>query len=173
MGYRTVEWACEGEISLERADLLEKIAPCSLVCHTCTAYEHGVICESAKQLLKYLEGVGEFYEQHCPEEAERFLPFAKELEKYGSGHCSGCRNREHHSCSIKGCFILDCTKQHGVDFCGECDQFPCDKTRTLFEEEVYVQWLEGNQKIKLYGIEEFWKENGIRPHYLPYKKDDV
>lgn len=25
----------------------------------------------------------------------------------------------------KGVFLLECTKNHGVDFCGECNEFPC------------------------------------------------
>lgn len=155
---------------MKREELLEKIAPCSLVCYTCAVYEQGVICESAKQLLRYLEGVSEFYEKHCPTEVERFEIFAEELNKYGAGKCSGCRDEEHHGCSIQGCFILACTKEHHVDFCGECGEFPCNKTRPIFEEEVYVQWLEGNEAIKRFGIEEFWKKSSIKPHYKPYSK---
>lgn len=31
------------------------------------------------------------------------------------------------------------------------------KTQGIFEEIVYRQWLEGNQQIREYGIEAFWK----------------
>lgn len=153
---------------MKKEEILKKIAPCSLVCYTCGSYEQGVICESAKQLLQYLEGIEEFYKKHCPDKVERFGIFVEELKRFGSGECSGCRNREHHGCSIQGCFILECTKENDVDFCGECKKFPCDKVQELFEEEVYSQWLEGNKEIKALGIEEFWKRSSIKPHYKPY-----
>ena len=66
--------------------------------------------------------------------------------------------------------VVQRRKIHGVDFCGECNEFPCKKTQGLFEETVYQQWLEGNQQIREYGIEEFWKNNSENPHYKPYKK---
>lgn len=171
-GYEVLEhvWALICRETGVRKELLNKIAPCSLVCHTCGGYAQGIICESAKQLSEYLEGVQEFYEKHCPDKVGRFRVFTEELEQFATGKCSGCRNREHHSCSIKGCFILECTKEHGVDFCGECHEFPCNKTQAIFEEEVYLQWLEGNKEIKALGIEEFWEKNRVRPHYKPYRK---
>ena len=66
--------------------------------------------------------------------------------------------------------VLKRRKNHGVDFCGECNEFPCKKAQGIFEEIVYRQWLEGNQQIREYGIEAFWKNNSENPHYRPYKK---
>lgn len=155
---------------MNKEEILEKTAPCSLVCHTCAGYEQGVLCQSARQLLHYLNGMQEFYKTHHPDQADRFRVFMEELEQMSGGPCSGCRNREHHSCSIQGCFILECTQKHSVDFCGECESFPCDRTRELFDDEVYAQWLEGNQEIQASGIEEFWKKHSVKPHYQQYKK---
>ncbi|BCZ46459.1 hypothetical protein psyc5s11_25260 [Clostridium gelidum] len=156
---------------MKKKGLLEKIAPCSLMCHTCIAYEDGVISQTAKQLSKYTEGICEFYEKHSPNEIERFKVFQEELAKYSAGKCSGCRNKEHLGCSIKGCFILDCTKERDIDYCGECAEFPCDKMQKIFEEEVYMQWLKGNREIKNWGIEVFWEKNCERPHYKAYKEN--
>lgn len=72
--------------------------------------------------------------------------------------------------ALKGVFYLSVQRTIGVDFCGECYEFPCKKTQGLFEEIVYRQWLEGNQQIREYGIEAFWKNNSEHPHYKPYKK---
>lgn len=155
---------------MDKKQILQKVAPCSLMCHTCSAYKDGVIYKSANQLLKSLGGIKEFYQKHMPDVAESYSNFESFLKIYGSGMCSGCRNSEHNACSIKGCFILQCVTEHGVDFCGECSEFPCTKTRGLFEEEVYKQWLSGNQQIKEYGIEAFWKNNSERPHYEKYIK---
>lgn len=158
------------DTGMKKEELLEHIAPCSLMCYTCSAYEKGVICETAGKLLMYMEGVQEFYEKHNPGAADDHAVFIKELERSCMGVCSGCRNREHHGCSIEGCFILECTKEHQVDFCGECDEFPCKKTGPLFEEEVYLQWRKGNEEIREWGIERFWERHHETPHYQAYKQ---
>ncbi len=158
---------------MNREELLAKVAPCSLMCHTCGAYKDGVIYHSANQLLEYLDGVCEFCERHSPNEVGHFKIFQEQLSKYGRGPCSGCRNREHHTCSIQGCFILECTKEHGIDYCGECPEFPCHKVKSLFEDEVYLQWLNGSQEIKGHGIEGFWHRNCEKPHYKAYKERNI
>lgn len=155
---------------MEKNEILNKVAPCSLMCHTCSAYKNGVICESSKTLLKYLDGIKEFYEKHIPDAVKDYNAFERVLGMYSAAPCLGCRSTKHHKCSIKGCFLLECTKKHGVDFCGECKEFPCKKTRELFEEEVYRQWLNGNQQIHDKGIEFFWENNSKNPHYRPYKE---
>lgn len=154
---------------MERNEILKKVAPCSLMCHTCSAYCNGVICEYSQTLLKYLDGMKEFYEKHIPDAVESYKNFKEVLCMYNAGPCSGCRSTEHNGCSIEGCFLLECTKKHGIDFCGECEEFPCQKVHKLFEEVVYRQWLDGNQQIRDYGIEYFWEKNSENPHYKPYK----
>lgn len=139
------------------------------MCHTCKAYHHGVICQSAKQLSTYLDGMKEFYEKHYPSQVESHNIFLQSLKTYSAGTCFGCSDRQHHGCSIEGCFILECSIEHHVDFCGECSEFPCNKTMAIFEEEVYCQWLSGNLEIQKKGIEAFWKNNCERPHYQAYK----
>lgn len=155
---------------VDRNELLKKVAPCSLMCHTCSAYVDGIICDSSKTLLHYLSGMREFYEKHIPDAAENYERFEKLLKRYGSGPCAGCRSSEHNGCSIEGCFLLECTKTHHVDFCGECKEFPCDRTRIIFEDEVYEKWLNGNRQIKEHGILYYWETNCITPHYEAYKK---
>ncbi|MDE6052368.1 MAG: DUF3795 domain-containing protein [Lachnospiraceae bacterium] len=155
---------------MDKSEILKNVAPCSLMCHTCSGYHHGVICESAKTLLKYLEGMKEFYEKHLPDAVESYSNFEEVLRMYRSAPCSGCRSTEHNGCSIERCFLLECTKKHNIDFCGECDEFPCKKAMELFEEEVYGQWLAGNQQIRDHGIEFFWENNSGSPHYKAYKK---
>lgn len=154
---------------MNKNELLKRIAPCSLMCHTCSAYNDGVICNTSKTLLKYLEGMEEFYKKHIPDAVESYSNFEDVLYMYSAAPCEGCRSIEHNGCSIKGCFLLECTKEHGIDFCGECNEFPCQKTTDLFEEEVYKQWLNGNQQIRDNGIETFWENNSENPHYKAYK----
>lgn len=158
---------------MKRNKLLENIAPCSLMCYTCGGYEKGAICRLSGELAGYLEGIYEFYETHADpdyrEHLERFRIFQEELFKLGEAKCGGCRSGIHNGCSIRGCFLLECVQTHSVDFCGECPEFPCDKVHSVFEEEVYVQWLEGNEKIRESGADQFWEERRRMPHYKKYK----
>ena len=155
---------------MNREEILERVAPCSLMCHTCTAFCKGEIAGAAKNLLHYLKGIKGFYAKHMPDAVESYESFEGILSMYAGGDCHGCRSGEHNGCSIEGCFLLECTKEHDVDFCGECSAFPCDKTKDLFEEEIYRQWLEGSLQIKEKGIEQFWEENREKPHYEAYIK---
>lgn len=155
---------------MEREELLKRIAPCSLMCHTCSGYEDGVICKKSRELLHSLREIKEFYQKHLPDKAEIYSSFEGVLAEFGNGKCGGCRDAEHNTCSIEGCFILECTREKGIDFCGECKEFPCEKTKPLFEDEVYKQWLNGGTLIKEKGIVEFWSENCEKPHYDAYKE---
>ena len=60
---------------MERNEILTKIAPCSLMCYTCSAYKQGVICKSSQTLLNYLNGIKEFYQKHMPDAVESYSNF--------------------------------------------------------------------------------------------------
>lgn len=80
---------------MDKSEIIKKVAPCSLMCHTCSAYNDGIICASAKTLLKYLEGIKEFYEVHMPDAVESYNNFEGVLSIYAGASCSGCRSTEH------------------------------------------------------------------------------
>jgi len=40
-------------------------------------------------------------------------------------------------------------RQHGVDFCFECNEYPCDKQ---FEGRTREKWLERNNRMKKIGL---------------------
>ena len=47
---RTVELCLrmsEDEFKMKKSEIIKKVAPCSLMCHTCSAYNDGIICISA------------------------------------------------------------------------------------------------------------------------------
>jgi hypothetical protein len=154
--------------------IINAIAPCSLSCITCPAMKGGQIEKYSKQLKNMFEGYYEFQNKYLPEEhkdhAEAFKTFYKHLNKYTQGNCKGCREGRNESSCIKNCFILECTLDHGVDFCGECNEFPCDKLSTdIFKPEIIDEWIENNYKIKEHGIEIFYEEAILRSHYKVYK----
>ena len=49
-------------------------------------------------------------------------------EKKADGRCEGCIESDGHCkewTQSKGCPIHKCARQHGVQFCGLCNEFPC------------------------------------------------
>lgn len=50
-------------------------------------------------------------------------------EKKDSGNCKGCIESDGHCeewAKSQGCPIFKCVKKHYVQFCGLCNDFPCD-----------------------------------------------
>lgn len=136
---------------MEKNELLKHMAPCSLLCYTCNAYKDGIICQRSKDLLNYTDGVYEFNRKHFSTGDQTYLKqfesFRTILKQCCNAQCEGCRGGDHNGCSIKDCYINECVQDHHVDFCGECSCFPCSNVKELLEEEVYLQWLEGNNQI--------------------------
>lgn len=52
-------------------------------------------------------------------------------------------------------------KEHGVDYCGDCSDFPCDKVESILS--LYRSRLDWDEFIKQPGIEEFFKEKKQYP----------
>lgn len=159
----------------EKKEILDAIAPCSLCCYTCPAKKDGVISKTCEKLLNYHNGYYEFQCKTLPRKYKHFakkeLKFVEQLQNATQASCGGCRNGEHGKCCIENCFILQCTLSHNVDFCGECEEFPCDKTKELLSGIVLNDWLKGNERIKQIGAKEYYKEITARSHYESYKKN--
>ena len=157
---------------MKKEELLKHMAPCSLLCYTCIAYKEGIICQRSKELLHYTDGVYEFNKKHFSTGDQTYLQqfesFRTILKQNCNAQCDGCRGGLHNGCSIKGCYINECVKENHVDFCGECSYFPCGKVKELFEEEVYLQWLEGNNQIKKIGAQQYYEIKKTQSHYRSY-----
>lgn len=162
---------------MTKEEILDAIAPCSLCCYTCPAKKNGVIENTAKQLLNYHKGYYNFLCRVVKSKRKIKVDkiFVEELEKKTIGHCKGCRSGKHSRFCIDGCFIFDCTTTHGVDFCGECHEFPCEKAKALFHtsksysDNVLSDYIQGNMRIKEVGVEKYYKEITARSHYLSWK----
>ena len=160
---------------MKKNKILTAIAPCSLCCHTCPAMKGGIIQETAIKLSHYFEGYYDFNVENLPQEhkqyAETIKQFVDRLGRYTKPSCDGCRSNNRGKGCLPGCIIPECTVIHNVDFCGECSEFPCDKITTdIYNETLIKQWHENNQQIHEKGIEEYYKEAILRPHYEKYKK---
>ena len=152
------------------------MAPCSLLCYTCPGFDRGIICKLSTELHNYFEGLYEFNVKYAPEEyksrAESFREFREILFRFTEPKCNGCRHNPNPESCIPGCFILDCTKKHSADFCGECSEFPCGKVDAIFNPDVYKRWIKGNNRIREVGIEQFFQEEKDKSHYIDFVENN-
>ena len=85
------------------------IAVCGLVCDGCDIMEAATNTELAQRIADWFKR--ELNKEVKPEQI----------------HCAGCKgNRDVHwdaECWILRC----CVDQKGLDFCYQCDEFPCDR----------------------------------------------
>ena len=80
------------------------IAPCGLDCFNCEIYENNLTNDLAELIHNKLGA------------AKSEIP------------CKGCRQQDgkHYHFPPEGCATLNCVKVSGVEFCCDCDDFPCD-----------------------------------------------
>lgn len=142
------------------------IAPCGLCCETCFAHVDGDI---RRYSLKLKEKLGKFNTYAKRFETmldnpifKKYPDFMEVLEYLSSENCRGCRNEQ---CRLfKDCGVRTCHQEKQVDYCFECDQFPCNNTH--FDQALYKGWVMINQKIREKGLETFYEKSLTRPRYL-------
>ncbi|QJB56111.1 C-GCAxxG-C-C family (seleno)protein [Pseudodesulfovibrio sp. zrk46] len=149
----------------EMAEMLKsQIAPCGLSCGKCLAYDGGPIQVAAQTLTSEL---GDKFGAY----AKRFEGMNPVFANYGSfkelldfmagGSCSGCREK---GCLFKACRVPKCAKEHGVDFCFQCDQFPCEEHG--MPDALAARWKANNEAMADRGVEAWFVEWMDRHRYL-------
>lgn len=151
----------------------DDIAPCGFCCYTCMAKNNGAVEKRAKEIMVYFEGYYNFMKENLPFGKKRYAKEIKDFEerlgKFTERKCPGCRSGALRGCCIPDCFILKCVKERGIDFCGECDDFPCEKSKSFFKGKTLTQFLNNNENIKKDGIEKYHSDAISRSHYDFYK----
>ena len=66
----------------------------------------------------------------------KMIGWGKDLESAGGIACHGCASVE--SCSLG---IRECVKEKGLENCGKCDEYPCDKLTAVFEKNKREDWI--------------------------------
>lgn len=160
-------------MEMERDTLLKAIAPCAFCCFTCAAMQGGVIEETSKKLNHYLAGYYEFGKKNLPFKYRSYNKKIKilteQLEKMSSRPCGGCRSGADERCCIPNCFIPECARQHKVDFCAECDAFPCAEATAFFKGPNLKEWKLNNERIRQSSAEAYYEYALSRSHYIPFK----
>jgi hypothetical protein len=111
-------------------------AVCGLFCAACTFYI-GSTDDRAR-----LETI-----------AKRFNLTAEQME------CHGCRSENQGIYCKTRCNFKKCAAAKGIDFCGECWEFPCTELKTFQAQMPHrIELWESHKRIKEAGWEQWYKE---------------
>lgn len=142
--------------------MLREVAPCGLDCGRCLDNPDSAISRLAVRLADELGGFAALAERFSgmdPAFAD-YPAFDAVLARLGKGGCSGCRDG---NCLLSSCTVKDCVKQHGVDFCHECGDFPCGDTG--LPPALVERWKKNNQRMRELGLEVYLAEMRMKPRY--------
>ena len=145
--------------------ILKKLGYCGLNCEKCFANVNGDIKKHSKELKNFL-GKFEIYSERFVNllNEPKFLnyPSFKELLDYfADGNCRGCRIE---TCILfKSCKVRECAEVKSVNFCFECEEFPCNKTG--FDEHLRKRWVIINEKMRDSGVQNYYNEIKNQPRY--------
>ena len=141
------------------------LAPCGLSCEKCFAHVDGDI---RKYSLKLKEKLGNFEPYAKRFETlldnpvfKKYADFKEMLDYFASENCKGCRNEQ---CKLfQGCGVRGCHQEKQIDFCYQCDEFPCHNTN--FDESLYKAWVLINEKIRRIGLETYYAKTREHRRY--------
>jgi hypothetical protein len=151
---------------MNKKEILEKLAPCGLSCEKCFAFKEGEIRYHSLELKKALGNFSPYakrFSELLDEPVFNTFPyFMAQLDHFAGVDCQGCRAD---NCKLfKDCRVRSCAKEHSVDFCFECNEFPCSSTG--FDENLTNRWLRMNSRMKEVGVELYYRESKEKPRYL-------
>lgn len=147
---------------IEYRKILTVLAPCGLNCLKCMGNVEGDIKKHSRilrELLGNFDAYAERFSFFMPV-FKHYPSFKTMLEHFGSGTCRGCRQGD---CKYPNCGVASCYKEKGVDFCFQCDDFPCD--RTGFDPDLRARWISINRRMKDIGVEKYYHETKDVPRY--------
>jgi len=148
---------------LNYSDILDFLAPCGLSCRKCFAFTKGDIASHSEKLQELLGNFDVYAERFST-----FLPvfanypqFKEMLAYFADPDCKGCRQG---TCKYPNCGVVNCYKDKGVDFCFQCDEFPCSKTN--FDPHLEKRWRQMNMRMREIGLEAYFEETKDLCRYL-------
>jgi hypothetical protein len=144
--------------------ILDDLAPCGLSCRRCFAHFEGqikVLSLKLKERLGLFDRAAQRFSESFPE-FTHYPQFKELLELFSQGDCNGCRKG---TCKFPefNCGIIICYEQKGVNFCFQCEEFPCEKTN--FDSASTQRWIERMNRMKEIGVEAYYEETKRSPRY--------
>lgn len=139
-------------------EILNIIGPCGLNCKKCVFNKNGDIkhhAEDLKKLFGSFDLYAERFVKLISPSFKKYNEFKEFLDYLTKVNCKGCRKQE---CSIyPNCEVFKCYKKKNVDFCFQCDEFPCENTN--FDPDLKRRWILINERLKKIGIKDYCKES--------------
>nr|WP_315988521.1 DUF3795 domain-containing protein [Desulforamulus aquiferis] len=65
------------------------------------------------------------------------------------------------SCPVN-CAVRTCFKEKGIDFCFQCQDYPCNKQENPM---LRQRWLEKNDRMREIGVTSYYEEQRKLPRY--------
>jgi len=133
---------------MDYALIKDRLAPCGLHCGKCFAFTEGDI-NKYSNLLKDSLGNFDIYAERFVDLIDepvftKYTDFKELLNYFSSVQCKGCRKEK---CKIfKDCKVRGCAEIKEVDFCFQCDEFPCENTG--FDQHLHKRSVDINYRIK-------------------------
>jgi len=74
-------------------------------------------------------------------------------------YCSGCRSDKRCFYCKSHCTMATCAAQKGVEFCGECMEYPCEKLKVFQAEAPHrIELWQSQERIRDAGYEKWYAE---------------
>jgi hypothetical protein len=150
----------EEEITYE--EVVRRLAPCGIDCARCVRYQSGDIKRLATELGDALGG----FAAMAARSADRvpalrdYDRFAEIMSFFQGADCAGCREN---GCPLPFCAARDCFREKEVDFCFQCDEYPCG--RNQYPEMMAERWQVINDRMREVGPEQYYRESLEKPRY--------
>jgi len=78
--------------------------------------------------------------------------------------CEGCRSEKRSYYCEHHCHMVPCATEKGLEFCGECDEYPCDDLQTFQAERPHrIELWDAQERIAKVGYSQWFEE--MREHY--------
>lgn len=142
--------------------ILERLAPCGIDCQRCVRHRSGSVKRLAAELGEALEG----FEKMAARSSDR-VPVLRDYDRFAEvlgflrgADCAGCREGGY---PLPFCAARECFREKGVDFCFQCDEYPCG--RNQYPETMDERWRAINERIRAVGPEQYYRESLERPRY--------
>lgn len=150
---------------MEYSVILNTLAPCGLNCSKCFAFCNGSIKKLSSELKENLGNFDVYAERFVELLDEpvfkKYPDFKEMLNHFTTVECKGCRND---SCKLfTSCKVKQCSKNHKVDFCFQCNEFPCKNHG--FDEHLGKRWINIQLKMKKDGVIKYYQEIKDTPRY--------
>ncbi len=91
---------------------------------------------------------------------KNYQAFKELLNQFSEANCKGCRQGD---CKYPNWGVSSCSRNRGVDFCFQCQDFPCN--RSNFDPNLHGRWIKKNRRMKELGVEAYYEESKDQPRY--------